>query len=397
LSRIRGDAATGSGRVGGLRIVDEADTLDVADELEAVLDAGERPQGLRDRVLFHAGGQRGRGRCGGVLAVVSARNERLGRKLVVGSELDAVRASGDGAEATRDDGHVGFGLVLEDAQLGFAVGVVRAVTVEMIGLEVQQDRNAWAQPMDVLELEARQLAHNPGVPVECAVEARQRTADVARDRDRPAVGTEHRAEQLARRRLAVRAGDADERVPQQAKAELDLAPDRDSTDPCSRHQGRCPGHARALDQQLDAVQQAFLLIPRVDFDAGFGKPAGLDVGRTVGGDRRHATPGQRERGGLAGAGEPQHERPARKLHGFRASSEGPPSSETTVTSTNPASVSMPAPKFNADPVEPPTDSCPPGRSTRKNSEDDGAFGRLIVRTASTLSSGSGSTSDSPTR
>src|SRR6476660_3531038 len=188
-----------------------------------------------------------------------------------------------------------------------------------------------------------------------------------------------------------------ERVPEQAKAELDLAPDRDPARPCSRCQGRFPGHARALDQQLDAVQQAFLLIPRVDFDAGFGKPAGLDVGRPVGGDRRHATPGQRERGGLAGAGEPQHERPARKLHGLRASSEGPRSSATTATSTNPASVSMPAPKFNADSVEPPTDICPPGRSTRKNSEEDDAFGRLIVRTASTLSSGRGNTSESPTR
>src|SRR6185436_7452127 len=123
--------------------------------------------------------------------------------------------------------------------------------------------------MNVLELEARKLAHDPGVSVERTVEARQRTADVACDRDRPTGGTEHRAEQLARRRLAVRAGDADEWVPQQAKAKLDLAPDRDPTRPCSRRQGRFPGHARALDQQLDAVQQAFLLIPRVDFDAGF--------------------------------------------------------------------------------------------------------------------------------
>ena len=109
-----------------------------------MLDAGERPQGLRDRVLLEAGGPRGRGRCGSVLAVVPARNEGLGRKLVVGGELDAVPASGNGAEATRDDGDVGFGLVLEDAQLGFAVGVVRAVTVEVIGLEVQQDRDARA-------------------------------------------------------------------------------------------------------------------------------------------------------------------------------------------------------------------------------------------------------------
>ena len=64
--------------------------------------------------------------------------------VVVGSELDAVPASGNGAEATRDDSDVGFGLVLEDAQLGFAVGVVRAVAVEVIGLEVQQDRDARA-------------------------------------------------------------------------------------------------------------------------------------------------------------------------------------------------------------------------------------------------------------
>ena len=149
--------------------------------------------------------------------------------------------------------------------------------VEMIGLEVEQDGDARAETVDVLELKARQLADDPRIRGERAVEARQRSAYVPGHRDRFAGCPEHRAEQLARGRLSVRAGDADEGVGEQAETELDFAPDRNAARARSLRQRRVSRHTRALDQQLDVVQQAVLLSPQVDFDARLGKPPGAEV------------------------------------------------------------------------------------------------------------------------
>src|ERR687896_84885 len=128
----------------------------------------------------------------------------------------------------------------------------------MVRLEVEQHCNSRSQPMNVLELEARQLAHDPRVVCEDAVKVREGTADVAGHSDRPAGGTEDRAEQLACRGLPVRPRDTDERISQEAGAELDLAPDRDPARPRGRRQRRVSRYAGALDQQLDVFQQTLL-------------------------------------------------------------------------------------------------------------------------------------------
>ena len=57
------------------------------------------------------------------------------------------------------------------------------VTVEMVGRHVQQHAHARTQLVDVLELEARELADDPAPLGELADETRDRVADVARDRD----------------------------------------------------------------------------------------------------------------------------------------------------------------------------------------------------------------------
>ena len=83
-------------------------------------------------------------------------------------------------------------------------------------------------------------------------------------------------------------------------------------------QGRLSRHARALDEQVDSLEQPFLLRPEVDFDTRCGKPAGVDAELAVDRDGRDAAPGERERGRLSGPGEPEDERSVRQLHGFRA-------------------------------------------------------------------------------
>src|SRR5439155_7866835 len=120
--------------------------------------------------------------------------------------------------------------------------------------------------MDVLELEARELADDPGPGLDHRRDAHERPADVAGDLDGATGGAEDRTEQLGRRRLAVGAGHADERIAgQQPVAELDLAPDGHAEAPLRGGQRRFPGYAGALDDGLDTAQQRLLHGPDGDF------------------------------------------------------------------------------------------------------------------------------------
>ena len=197
LVRVGGERAQGGGDVGRLRVVHVADAVHLADRLEAVRNAGKRLERSGDLVVWHAERPRGRGRGRRVLAVVRAADQRLGRELVVGRELDPFEAA-----AARHDLRAG---ALEDAQLRVAVGLERAVPVEVVGLEVQQHRHLAGELVHVLELEARQLADDERPRLDLAVEVGQRAADVPRGRS-----VQDRAQQLGGRRLAVRAGHADE-------------------------------------------------------------------------------------------------------------------------------------------------------------------------------------------
>src|SRR5205807_6928023 len=89
---IRGDATAGGGGVRRLRVVDPANAAELTHELEPVRHAGERAEGLGDRLVGDTGDVGGGGRGGSVLAVVAARDERFGGQLVVGGELDPGQA-----------------------------------------------------------------------------------------------------------------------------------------------------------------------------------------------------------------------------------------------------------------------------------------------------------------
>jgi hypothetical protein len=124
---------------------------------------------------------------------------------------------------------------------------------------------------------------------------------------------------MAGGRLAVGAGDADERrLAEQAPAELDLAPDRQPTAARPCDEGRLARHARALHDGVDVVQQGGVLRAPVDFDAGLREPAGVGVGRAVGGGDAHAATGERERGRAPRAREPDDEHACGQLAQFRA-------------------------------------------------------------------------------
>ena len=111
-------------------------------------------------------------------------------------------------------------------------------------------------------------------------------------------------EQLARRRLAVRPGDAEDRVRKQPRAELDLAPDGYPPRSRGHDERRFAWYPWALDHSLDGVEQSLLLGPEMEFDAGLRKPAHIQVLRGVDADHLDPATAQRERRRLARASEP---------------------------------------------------------------------------------------------
>jgi hypothetical protein len=254
----------------------------------------------------------GRARCGGcrggVLAVVLARDRRLCGQHVVEPEFDPLGATRNHAEAAWDDCDVAATLVLEEAQLGGAVVLEALVAVQVVRREVEEHRHARAKGVDVLELEARELADDPGALGERAVQSRERPPDVSGDRDVLPGRAEDRAEKLACGRLAVRSGDAHDRVLEEPEAELDRAPDGQPALPRGgRERGR-RRYAWAFDKQVHAVEKLGVVRAEDDFDARLAKPPRVEVGAPVRADDLHPAFLQGQRGRLARAGEAEDER-----------------------------------------------------------------------------------------
>jgi hypothetical protein len=123
----------------------------------------------------------------------------------------------------------------------------------MVRLQVEQHRDPRSQQLDVFELEGGELTDDPRALVDLPCERRQRPADVPRNLHGPVGCAKHRAEQLGRRRLAVRAGHAENRVPKESGAELDLAPDGNGEGSSPRDERRLPRNARALHDEIDPL------------------------------------------------------------------------------------------------------------------------------------------------
>ena len=114
-------------------------------------------------------------------------------------------------------------------------------------------------------------------------------ADVAGDLDGASGRAEDRAEQLGRRRLPVRAGDADQvrAGGQQPIAELDLAPDGDAARAGAGDERRLGRYARALDHQFHPLEQRLLLSPSFPSRSSTPRPSSLPT--STSGERSAAT------------------------------------------------------------------------------------------------------------
>ncbi len=128
-----------------------------------------------------------------------------------------------------------------------------AVPVEVVGLEVEEDRDPRLQRVNVLELERGELADDPCVRRRSADERRQRATDVPGHLHRFTRRAKHRTEELGRGRLPVRPGDAENRVRKKERAELDLAPDGHATRSRTLDEQRLTRDSRALHDEIDPL------------------------------------------------------------------------------------------------------------------------------------------------
>ena len=103
------------------------------------------------------------------------------------------------------------GLVFENAQLGFPVFADRAITIEMVGREVEPDADLGMKIADRFELKRTDLHRQHGKVFILARRFDERFADVPAGDGALAAGVQHLRDQFRRRRLAVCPGDADDR------------------------------------------------------------------------------------------------------------------------------------------------------------------------------------------
>jgi hypothetical protein len=259
------DSAHRRRHVRGLRVVHVQHAVHGAHLLQPVRHAGERAQRAGHRLRRHARLDRGRRRAAGVLEVVLAAEADLPRRKRQRPELDAPPLPRD-LEARRHDRHLVRRLVAEQPQLRVPVCLERAVPVEVVLGDVEEQRGVGRQRLGVLGLEARHLADDGGLGVDRAHQRGQRRAHVAGQRDGQARLPPDRAEQLGGGGLAVRAGHRHEAVRQQPPGQLQLAEHRHAALPRCRDHGRLVRHARALDHELGAVEQVQSVDAQVGVD-----------------------------------------------------------------------------------------------------------------------------------
>jgi hypothetical protein len=137
-----------------------------------------------------------------------------------------------------DHGPVVGGLAMEHARLGGAVGLERAVPVEVIRREIQQDGDPRVECLRRFELKAADLDDMKRLGARVLDLRRQRRAEVAACRDVEAALAQHPCGERRRRRLALRSRDRNHAPREPARCQLDLSHDR--------HTGRASGHDRGM-------------------------------------------------------------------------------------------------------------------------------------------------------
>ena len=150
-------------------------------------------------------------------------------------------------------------LIAEDPILCCRVGVEVRIAVHVVGRNVQEKRDIRPERVNCLQLKRRKLQH-VGPRLLLIDRCYQRFADVA-GHDRLTAGDfEDLADQGRRRRLAVGAGDGDDRSFEMTERQLDLADDRNAHRRSVPEQRYVERNARADDDRLHSGEKRLVLL-----------------------------------------------------------------------------------------------------------------------------------------
>ena len=214
---------------------------DLTDEFEPVFDALERTKRSGDRLRREAERTRGGRRGQGVTEVVASEKPKFIRSAeedlapILSENNDALlhegAARGDAVHAEEQDPPLAHpcplsdervlrvenrdvlpGLIVKDRSLRGRIGPHRAVTIQVVRREIEDNGDMGTAPdlAQVFELETGELQNHGYIRRERVEFVEQRASDVAADersRIRPA---EHRAEKRGRGGLSVASGDAED-------------------------------------------------------------------------------------------------------------------------------------------------------------------------------------------
>ncbi len=139
-----------------------------------------------------------------------ARSERLPQRIGHATRLAVSCQSQDIRVIGVDDERVRRPLVHKEPGLGRRVRLDVGMAVEMVRVQVQEDRDPWPERRGQLELEARHLDHVDRFRHGLLDLGAQRRAHIAAHQDHTPTCLEHPPEEHGRRRLALGTRDRDE-------------------------------------------------------------------------------------------------------------------------------------------------------------------------------------------
>ena len=210
-----------------------------------------------------------------------------------------------------EDGVIGGSLVFENAFLGGKVLVEAAVAVEVVGSDVEHDRDFRMKGLDGLQLEAGDFEDVVGVVGGVGDQRNGGRPDVAADLRLVAAPADDVAGQRGGGGFAVGAGDGDDVALQKTRGQLDFADDGNAHGARLRQLWNVGRHARADHDEVLLAEGALAVAAGFDGDTEIeqGADVGAQVvlGLGVGGGDAGAALLQKLGGGDAGLAQPDHQ------------------------------------------------------------------------------------------
>src|SRR5262249_51181552 len=140
----------------------------------------------------------------------------------------------------------------------------RAVAIEMVGRDIEVDRDLWMKSLDRLQLEAGDLENVPSIICGLPDEFDHWGPNIAADHGLLSRMRQNLARKGRRSRLTIRSGDGDDVAAQKARGKFDLADDLDAELAGLDQVGCIHWHAGADNDQVLVAEGAFALAAGLD-------------------------------------------------------------------------------------------------------------------------------------